>query len=448
MPKKISNSIIVVNTSDRFSNYLTGSSIDNTHMKSLSEFNNTFTNYPLTVEKIVVFESAIIDINTVQEFSRIILSDYSQVGEIVFLIDDSFRNYFEVSLENFQNKKFLPRDITNSKLEEILTERQAFKLKNKAELGNVYQVKRKALEETPDVPKYKTYVTVGRSTPNSKLDKESGILDRDINIEDIDLNPEETQSIEFNYISRKPLKKFINNNILVYDSGINIYKLILSDYSSGRKLLFIDNTDSMLFSFLVEENENLPKSLSLEYFYREGMHTQEARDFFNKEEICIVRNSYAMKTSANQKYIDDMILFLIGNYGDLFHSIYILTDDLKVQRRDALRYILMPASMDNLMKLMNYIDKSESSNDLRNIYIKLVTDKINREIKINEQVVRIYAKDLDLENIIVIDNPYTETSPDDTYLFDIVDIELGKFQERRNINADSSNRKKRLSIKS
>ena len=212
---KISNSIIVINQSERFSQYLTGSSVDNTHMKSLSEFNNVFENYPLTVEKIIVFESAILDISTMQEFSNIILSEYSQVGEIIFLVDDSFKNYFEVSLSEFKNKVYLPVEITNRKLEDYLTERQAFKLKNQVELGNIYQINRKLAEDSPEVPRYKTYITVGRGSNNPKLDKEIDILNQNVNISNTDLNPNHTQHIEFNYLSKEPLKKFINNNILV-----------------------------------------------------------------------------------------------------------------------------------------------------------------------------------------------------------------------------------------
>lgn len=448
---RISNNVIVVNTSNRFSNYLTGNSIDNTNFTTLSDFNRTFNELPLTVEKIVVFESAILDISTISEFSKIILGEHAQVGEIFFMVEDTFRQYFEVSLAEFESKKFLPIEITNKKLEDQLTERKAFQLKSKAELGNVYQVKRGQIEKPPEIPQSKTYITVGRSQLNPKIDKEDLILDRDINIKGISQNPERTKEDSFNFLSKKPLRKFVGNKVVIYDTGVNVYNLIKSDYSNGRKVLIIDNTLSLLFSFLVEKDKEIGNTLSLEHLYTKGVFEGSTKEYLENNELCIIRNSFVMKTSVSDKSIDDLISFIIGNYGDMFNSVYVLADDYKYIKDDSIKYVMLPGTMDNLMKFVNNfmthikVNKLDASK-LRNNYIKLIKDP-NTNLPVNGEVVKMYSKKSNLD-CILIEGYLDSNELSTTYLFDIIDIELGTFEESEVKNSANRFNKFKLSDKS
>ena len=104
--------------------------------------------------------------------------------------------------------------------------------------------------------------------------------------------------------------------------------------------------------------------------------------------------------------------------------------------------------MDSLMKLINYMDKSEI-HELQNTYIKLITEGVDKSLAINEDVIRVYSKNLNINNITVINGNYNKNKYEDTFLLDIIDIELGKYiSKERKINASNVNNEKGLPTKS
>ena len=417
-------SVIVVNYSEKFTTFLDASMISNIHFKNLGDFNTTYTNYPLTTPKIVVFESGILDIASIQKFSEIVSHELAQVGEILFIVEEGFRQYFEVSLSDFENKKFLASDITYKKIEEILTGSKSYQLKTDMEVSDVVQRKRKEKVKSKEIGRFQTRVTIDRKSTSTKISREDELLDREVHIDE-EKSKELSIDSQFKYIKKEPPKRLLNNHVLLYDIGYNVYNLLKSEYTQGRKVLFIDYSDSLLLSFLVENDEELPESMLLEELYSEGMNDYEINKFFEENDLCILRNSYAMKRSVSEDEITTMIKYLIGRYGKRFETVFIVTDDLKVKWTSTLRYVILTPTMDNLMKMVNYADK-ELSDKLRRTYVKLDVPVANSDFNIDEKTARKYLDSLGMENSAkIIVGRVDKRDMERTYLYDILSLEAG-----------------------
>lgn len=417
-------SVIVISNSDRFPLYLDKLMISNSHFKDLAEFNNMFTNYPLTASKIILFESGILDIQTIQQFCEIVTDTLAQVGEILLLVEPGFKEYFEVSLTEFNRKKFVNPEITYNNLEQIITETKSYQLKTKMEVADVVQRKRKGKKIENRIGEFQTRITIDRRAINTKISREEELLNKDILIAKRPPGEPPIDS-EFNYERKRKVRRYGSNIVLLNDIGFNVYNMIKTDYSEGKKLLFIDNTDSMIMSFLVENDKNFPRSVLLEELYSEGTHIKTTKEYFEGQDICTIRNSYNMKKEFNQEDINNLIKFVVGRYSGTFETVYIVVDDIKVNWAGALRYIILPPTIDNLMKVVNY-SEDHKKDKVRNTFIKLDESRgISSKFKVDQNIARKYFSNLGLENIKVLDGNLDLNNVKSSYLFDILDIEQG-----------------------
>ena len=392
-------SIIVISHSDKFPTYLDGLMITNTHFVSLDSFIMNYLNFPLTASKIIVFESAIVNVDSIRKFSDIILNELSQVDEILFLVGVDFKQYFLVSLAAFHNKKFLPEDITYKNLENVVTETRSYTLKSEAELVEVVQRKRKVKETDKRIGRFQTRVTIDRKIENSKIEKEVDLLNKDVIVEGRDVSTIDLSNREFDYINYKRQTSPKSNNIILYDNGFNIYNALKSEHAKGRKLLFIDYTDSMFFSFLVENDKEIPSSLRLESIYSEGAHNPQVRNYIENNDIVIIRNSYNLKKTLSKEEMESLIKFVLGKYSRRFESVFIITDDIKVSWAGLTRYVILPPSIDYLLKFVNYVDRDS----VTNTYLRLGGKSEIKGFNIDESAIRSYLANLNVERVRVID---------------------------------------------
>lgn len=425
-------SIIVINNSDKFSVYLDRSMISNVHFKDLDEFIQTYNNFPLTASKIIIFESGIINLDSIRKFSDIILNEVSQVGELLFLVGVDFKQYFLVSLDSFKEKKFLAEDITYRDLEEEVTETQSYTLKNEAELVNVIQRKRKTKEVDVKIDRFQTRVTIDRRVPNPKMEREPELLDREVVITETGESRVKNRDVDFNYVNYEEEGEYKSSSILVFDNGLNVYNMMKSEHSKGKKLLFIDYTDSLFFSFLVETDKTLSESLQLEDIYSGVVNPRDINERIDDEDLIIIRNSYNLKRTLNLDQMESLVKFIVGRYGSKFESVYILTDDIKICWEGMTRYLILPPSIDYLMKFVNYMDITSPNTT----YLKLGGGSEISEFGIDENVVRSYLSNSQIDNVRVIDG--FEKSGD-SFLFD-----LGKLEGT--INQDKKKRKEAVNI--
>ena len=419
-----SGSIIVISNNNKFPVYLDGAMISNIYFKDLDEFIQTYNNFPLTASKIIVFESGIINLDSIRKFSDIVLNDVSQVGELLFLVGVDFKQYFLVSLDNFTNKRFLPEDITYKALESIVTETQSYALKNEVELVDVIQRKRKSKKVDAKIDRFQTRVTIDRRVNNPKIDREGELLDREVLIEEHLPPKSRNQDSQFNYIHypRETTQK--SSNILVYDNGLNLYNIVKSQLVAGKKVMFIDYTDSLFFSFLIETDKEIKDSLNLEDIYSEGSDTDEIRNIMDEKEVVIIRNSYALKRTLLPEQMESLIKFIVGRYGKKFENVYIITDDIKVSWAGITRYVILPPSMDSLMKFVNYIDRES----IATTYLRLGAESQIKGFGIDENVVRSYLANLEIDKVRVIDgNPNDSV---DSYLLDLTQLEIDENAEK------------------
>lgn len=424
--KSSSGSIIVISNSNKLSLYLDGLMITNVYFRNLDDFNRTYGNFPLTANKVLVFESGIVNLESIKKFSDIIKDDLSQVSEILFLVSADFREYFQVALDSFSNKKFLSEDVTYKKLEALITESKSYELKSEVELVDVIQRKKKAERRDDKIDRFQTRVTIDRKRDNNKISRELELLDRDVDIVEGGVFRSEAEKTEFNYLRLKSDRGYKSNNILMYDSGFNAYKILTSEYAKGRRLLILDYSDSMFFSFLVENDKNISKSMLLEDIYSEGAFSENIKDFMINEDLCIVRNSYNLKKALQPEDMENLIKFIIGRYGNSFDCVFILVDDLKVNWAGTIRYIILPPTIDYLMKFVNFIDRESIVSN----YVKLGGKTANSEFVIGEQAVRNYLTNLGINNVkIVGGNLEDDETYTNTYLFDLVRLETGETVE-------------------
>mgnify|MGYP000886526861 CR=1 FL=1 len=421
--KSRTGSVIVISYSDKFSLYLDGLMISNSHFKNLTEFNDTYSNYPLTTKKVIVFESGILDIDSIKVFSDIVLDELAQVEEILFVVEEGFREYFEVSLSNFHNKRFLSTEITYKSLEEVVTGNKSYQLKTEMEVVDVVQRKRKEKKKSKEIGRFQTRVTIDRKTPNSKIDQEPLLLDKEVTIQATPIPPNDEKE-GFTYQHKQPPKRYISNNVLLYDVGFNTYNLIKSSYSEGRRVLFIDHTDSLLLSFFIEHDESLPPTPLLKDIYSEGVHMESIKNYFKDNDLCVVRNSYALKKTLSVSDMDNLIKFVVGRFGRTFDVVYIVTDDFKVTWENALRYVFLPSTMDNLMRMVNYAEREKTESN-RLTYVKLEPPLPHSEFNIDEVTARAYFDNQGLTGVKIIKGRVDKNDLERTYLFDVLRLESG-----------------------
>lgn len=431
--RAVGGGLIILGYDTIFSDYMNKQSFPNRHFKSISEFNGYYEQYPLAAQKIVIFQSSISDRNTIREFSNFILDESSQVGQLLFIVDAVYRDYFEEMLIGHDDKKFLQPGITFRAIEAEVTGTKGFKLNTPLKMGRVIQKRSDQDLKDSIIDRDPTKISLVRSEgKQDKRERERSILDREIQLEGEKYKEGMAVHRDFFYIGKRPIAGHRVDRVLLNDSGENVYNMIRSDYSQGRRMLFIDNTDSMLFSFLIEKDNNLPKSIMLDEIYMEGPQNPMIAEYFNNNGLAFVRNTYRVKSNLEDIEIQNLIDFLVGYYGDLYDTVYVLTDDLKQTGVNKLRYVLLPATLDNLMKFINYEGRRDVS-ERSNTYVKLIQPEITNKHMINEAILKKYLKDNDLTNIISINGRYNLNKVHETYLFDIVDVETGEDPDEINV---------------
>ena len=421
----VNNKVLVISESNRFSAFLSGNLISNRHFKNLKEFIDYYTKYPLTARKIVLFQSGITDLNDIKKFSEVILKETSQVEEMLFVIEREFSEYFEVTLSGFPNKKFLPLDITYSNLELIVSETGQVK-RSEAELKDVVQKQRK-IRNKYKLGRFETKVIINRKIKENE-NKESKLLrEGRITKNEPDLVDEEPN---FVYVPSKNILRAKTNLIFLYDSGINVYNLIKSGYFK-TKYLMIDFTDGLLLSSLVEQDEELTNHVNFEKLYTVGFKNSELRKLLGNDS-CIIRSTYNIKKHTKFSDFEAYVKYFIDRNREYYEYVYIIYDDLKLYWEDAINYIILPAGIEHLMKMLNFFKEEHRS--MHHTFIKL--DNYGRSrIPIDEETANLYIKNLKLENHIqVLEGSFDVDNPEEIKLLEIVDLDALVLQKRGIIN--------------